>query len=68
MKTAVMVNYGLPNDLPVVGDWDGKGSDTIGIFRQGQFFLRNSNSSRYSDVDFLFGITGDQPLAGTWEW
>jgi hypothetical protein len=24
---------GLPDDLPVVGDWNGKGTTTIGIFR-----------------------------------
>ena len=28
---------------PVVGDWDGDGVDTLGLFRSGRWFLRSSN-------------------------
>ena len=31
--------------LPVMGDWDGDGKDTVGLYRRdtGQFFLKNEN-------------------------
>lgn len=37
--------YGISGDIPVVGDWDGDGVDTVGIFREGAFHLRNANSA-----------------------
>ncbi len=27
------VNYGLPTDQPLVGDWDGNGTTTLGVSR-----------------------------------
>ena len=38
-------SWGSVFDVPVAGDWDGDGIDTIGVFRNGTFYLRNSNSS-----------------------
>ena len=38
------LNYGLPGDYPVVGDWDGNGTVTIGIYRGKTFYLRNENT------------------------
>src|SRR5205085_3739589 len=32
--------YGAAGDLPVAGDWEGKGIDSLGIYRQGVFYLR----------------------------
>lgn len=58
--------YGLPSDLPLVGDWDGDGVDTIGTFRSGVFYLRNSNSTGYADITFGYGLPGDIPIAGDW--
>jgi hypothetical protein len=57
----------LPGDLPVVGDWDGDGVDTIGVYRQGQFLLRNSNRPGPADIVLNFGEVGDLPLAGDWD-
>src|SRR4051812_1738521 len=37
--------YGEPFDKRLVGDWDGDGTDTPGVFRDGTFYLRNSNTS-----------------------
>ena len=33
----IALNYGLPGDYPVVGDWDGDGTATIGVYRNGSF-------------------------------
>jgi hypothetical protein len=62
----IAINYGIPNDYPVVGDWDGNGTDTIGIFRNGVFYLRNANTIGIADIYFNFGSPGDQPIAGDW--
>ncbi len=61
------LNYGLPGDYPVVGDWDGNGTVTIGIYRSGSFYLRNSNTLGFAEIVFPFGQLGDQPIAGDWD-
>lgn len=67
----ITVYYGsnAPELLPVTGDWDGDGIDTVGLFNTntGEFLLRNSNTSGVSDVNFVFGDPGDTPLAGRWD-
>ena len=62
----VTLNYGMGGDYPVVGDWDGNGTDTIGVYRNGTFLLRNSNTNGFADLSFAFGQPGDQPIAGDW--
>ena len=63
----IAINYGIPGDYPVVGDWDGDGDHTIGIYRNGTLFLRNSNTVGFADIVFPFGQAGDQPIAGDWD-
>jgi hypothetical protein len=62
----LIINFGAPGDLPVAGDWTGKGWDTIGIFRDGLWLLRNRNSSGFADLSFTFGQEGDVPVVGDW--
>lgn len=62
----VQINYGISGDCPLTGDWDGNGTDTIGIYRNGFFYLRNSNTIGFADITIPFGTTGGQPLAGDW--
>ena len=59
--------YGIAGDQPIAGDWDGNGTDTLGIYRNGTFFLRNSNTTGPADIVFSFGAPGDQPVAGDWD-
>jgi hypothetical protein len=59
--------YGTAGDVPVAGDWNGDGTDTIGIYRNGTFFLRNSNNSGFADIQFPFGAAGDIPIVGDWD-
>jgi hypothetical protein len=56
-------------DLPVVGDWDGNGVDTIGVYRNstGFFYLSDSNTSPAVNYTVLFGNPGDTPFAGKWD-
>lgn len=58
--------YGLPSDRAVVGDWNGDGVDTVGIFRNAVFYLKNSNASGVADITFGFGAATDIPIAGDW--
>jgi hypothetical protein len=52
-----------------MGDWDGDGIDTPGLYRQsdGYVYLRNSNTQGIADVRFFFGNPGDVPLAGDFD-
>jgi hypothetical protein len=58
--------YGNPGDFPIMGDWDGDGVETPGMYRQsdGFVYLRNSNSVGVADIRFFFGNPGDVPIAG----
>jgi hypothetical protein len=58
--------FGTPNDVPFMGDWDGDGVETPGLYRQsdGFVYLRNSNSQGVADIRFFFGNPGDWPVAG----
>jgi hypothetical protein len=59
---------GDPSDLPVVGDWNGNGVDTIGVYRSstGFFYLSDSNTAPTLTYNVLFGNPGDSPFAGRW--
>jgi len=56
--------------LPVAGDWNGDGIDTIRLYQPstGGFVLRNSNSSGAADLTFSFGAGGAamRAIAGDW--
>ena len=53
----------------VVGDWDGDGKDTTGVFRpsNGVIFLKNQNSTGYADIAINYGMGGDKPVTGLQE-
>jgi Calx-beta domain len=60
------VGFGIAGDVPLSGDWNGDGIDTIGVFRNGTFYLRNSNTPGPADIQFNFGNPSDQVVAGDW--
>jgi len=53
--------------VAVAGDWDGDGVTTIGVFRTGTFFLRNSNSAGTADLTVNYGVPTDRPVIGKWQ-
>ena len=55
-------------DLPVAGDWDGDGIDTVGVFRtlSGTWFLNNGFTDTTA-YQFVFGQLGDIPVAEDWD-
>ena len=59
----------VPGDQPLVGDWDGDGTDEPGIFRPsiGYWYL-DYNTDGVTDKKFRWGVVeGDQPLVGDWD-
>jgi hypothetical protein len=62
--------FGIAEDLPVAGDWDANGEDSVGVFRPslGQFFLTNDNVAAPGiDISAFFGTNGDLPVAGDFD-
>lgn len=60
-------NFGRSSDVQVMGDWDGNGSQTPGVFRAGTWFLRNTLSAGGADAVVSFGRAGDRPVVGDWD-
>ncbi|HEY6804209.1 MAG TPA: M12 family metallo-peptidase [Pyrinomonadaceae bacterium] len=42
---------------------------TVGVFRpsNGIVYLKNANSGGVADLNFVYGVAGDQPIAGDWD-
>jgi protocatechuate 3,4-dioxygenase beta subunit len=60
--------YGVKNDHALVGDWNGDGIYTVGVFRNGTWYLDMDGDGRWSDGDVAieFGQEGDLPVVGDW--
>ncbi len=65
--------FGTAGDLPIIGDWDGDGKDTIGVFRpsQGIFYTSNTvpvgGAAAPVTTGGYFGTAGDLPVIGDWD-
>ena len=60
--------FGLPTDIPIVGDWDGSGDFRLGVFRNGTWYLDVANHRTLdgSAKVVTFGQAGDIPVLGDW--
>ena len=60
--------YGESGDIAVTGDWSGNGIYSIGIFRNGVWYLDMDGDGRWGDDDVAvdFGQAGDLPVVGDW--
>lgn len=56
--------YGIAGDIPIVGDWDNNGCDTLGIYRNGRVYIKNTLGTGFADFDFFYGVSGDRPFTG----
>ena len=61
--------FGVPGDVPLLGDWDCDGVDSVALFRpsNGFVYLRNSNDFGAAEQRFFYGVAGDVPVAGDWD-
>ena len=68
--TNFQLGEGGKGDLPLAGDWNGDGTDTVGlrIAATGEFALRDASST--GGYDHVFAVAGSQlgwlPFAGDW--
>ncbi len=55
-------------DVPFAGDWNNSGSSGVGVFRptDGVTFFKNALSTGFADIEIVYGIAGDKPIAGVW--
>jgi PKD repeat protein len=65
-------NFGITGDIPVAGDWNQDGTSEIGVFRPSThlFYLDYNGNGAWNgasiDRQYNFGITGDNPVTGSW--
>ena len=57
--------------IPLTGDWNGDGTDTVGFYdpATSTFFLNNANASGSADLMYNFGpaSSGWTPIVGDWD-
>lgn len=65
----VSFNFGAPNLIPVVGNWNDDDTDTVGVYNPATqtFFLRNTNAAGAADLTYRFGGTGAVPVSGNYD-
>jgi hypothetical protein len=67
-----ILSFGLPGDVPVVGDWNGNGSDAIGVYRPstGEWILDYNDNGIFDgcgiDICGTFGQPSDLPAIARW--
>lgn len=62
------ISFGLPGDQPVMGDWNGDGVKTPGVFRNGTWVLDETGDGfDGGDPVLQFGLPGDKAVAGDWD-
>jgi hypothetical protein len=66
------LQIGMNGDIPLVGDWNGRGTSKVGVFRpaDGTFYLDYNGSGTWegcgTDRCLQIGLNGDIPLIGDW--
>ena len=63
-KTIPPFSFGSPTDIPLVGDWTGKGYDSVGVYRPSTatFYLKNTNTAGNADITYVFGMPYATPI------
>jgi hypothetical protein len=61
--------FGAAGEIPFVGDWSQTGTQNIGVFYNGTWFLDIDGNGTFDagDRSFVFGQAGDIPIVGDWD-
>lgn len=62
----IRFRFDVPGATAVVADWDGNGRDSVSLFKDGKWYLRNGRTSASITTKLKFGTKGDLPVAGRW--
>ena len=67
--TRPVIAYGNTPMVPVVGDWDGDGLDTVSTYvpSSGTFLLSNNPATGQHQYLIRYGNANAQPLVGDWD-
>lgn len=63
----IQMAYGGAPVETIACDWDGNGTDTVGVYVSGTWYLRNSNTPGPPDITISYGAAGYQPVCGDWD-
>jgi hypothetical protein len=69
VSTRPVIRYGNSPMVPITGDWDGDGSDTVSTYdpTAGRFFISNTPATGQAQFTFLYGNPGGVPFVGDWD-
>ncbi len=61
--------FGVADDIPFLGDFNGDGVRTPGLYRPttGLAYVRNTLNTGVADLSWFIGNPGDQPIVGDWD-
>ncbi|MEO3807779.1 M23 family metallopeptidase [Sphaerisporangium sp. B11E5] len=67
--TRPVFQYGNSPMVPITGDWDGDGKDTVSTYdpTAGRFFISNTPSTGQAQYTFLYGNPYAVPFVGDWD-
>ena len=66
-ETVSSIPFGRPDDVALVGDWDGDGVATPAVKRGNRYFVANEWRGGDADLSFHYGKAGDVPIVGDWD-
>jgi hypothetical protein len=61
------VEYGVEGYTPIVCDWNDDGTDTLGVYVGGTWYLRDDLKPGAPVYSFEYGAPGYQPVCGDWD-
>ncbi|MBG0828704.1 VCBS repeat-containing protein [Planomonospora sp. ID67723] len=69
VETRPVINYGNSPMIPIRGDWDGDGKDTVSAYdpTSGRFYISNNPASGQHEYAFMYGNPNAVPLVGDWD-
>ncbi|MEU9887164.1 CHAP domain-containing protein [Sphaerisporangium sp. NPDC051011] len=69
VATRPVIHFGNSPMVPISGDWDGDGKDTVSAYdpTSGRFFISNNPAGGQAEYTFVYGDPGAVPFVGDWD-